>query len=189
MLCPCSGTTCQLPIARCAGIWLKIAASTCWWDKSSFCICCAILLALPRRRILSPLAIGTIQSVRRTSLAGTCFFSGSLSQILFVNARSRLASFCRHASSELIFWKGARAQQCVLWLLRSAPSLSRTGPACTWTGGSPSILPSSPRLPPEWSKPLWPNRLLAKPTFAKPTFAKPTLAKVKVFVVCKDFFL
>ena len=69
-----------------------IAANTCWWDRSSSWICSATLLAQPKRRILSSIAIGTTPNFRCSTLVGVWCLFGSPSQLLLVIARRRLAS-------------------------------------------------------------------------------------------------
>ena len=75
-----------------------ITANTCWWDRSSSWICSATLLARPKRRILSSIAIGPIPSFRCSTSA--------LRPSFLVTATSRLAS---------LFWPLSRGEELILW--------------------------------------------------------------------------
>ena len=94
-LSPCSGT--------CPSASAQIAANTCWWDKSSICVCYVILLAELKR----------IRAFRCNSVVS---FFGSPSQLLLVIAKSRLANSFWHASSGKSSFS-AKTAVCLVWLL------------------------------------------------------------------------
>ena len=81
LFCLWSGIHCQLPISRHARVFVQARLSRDCRQHSlvgqvvfCFCICSVILLAQPKRRILSSIVIGTMPSYRCSSVVEVCLF-------------------------------------------------------------------------------------------------------------------